>query len=327
MMKREQYKRIAAVPMIAGLLLSITMLTAQPAQAAGEKQITLTCTQDETILTGMEWRLYRVGTRDGAAVSFIPELADYSLDLGDLSAEAVDTAAKTLEGYITAAQLAPVAEGETDTNGELVFGGLENGLYLAVGKSLQVQEIIYYPSALLLEVNNADTALSYDAYPKFYAENSSSGDTMYMVKKVWVDDDDAAQERPTSVTVDLYQDGKLADTVTLNETNNWQYRWEALDDASEWVTVEREIPVHYEVMIDRNMKQFLIRNTYKAPASVTTAATTAPPETVTTAVTKEPAKLIQTGQLWWPVVPLTLGGGLLIGAGLSARRKKRGDEA
>jgi len=195
MMKREQYKRIAAVPMIARLLLSITMLTAQPAQAAGEKQITLTCTQDETILTGMEWRLYR----DGAAVSFIPGLADYSLDLGDLSAEAVDTAAKTLEGYITAAQLAPVAEGE--------------------------------------------------------------------------------------------------------------------------------IPVHYEVMIDRNMKQFLIRNTYKAPASVTTAAATAPPETVTTAVTKEPAKLIQTGQLWWPVVPLTLGGGLLIGAGLSARRKKRGDEA
>ncbi len=157
MIKREQYKRIAAVPMIAGLLLSITMLTAQPAQAAGEKQITLTCTQDETILTGMEWRLYRVGTRDGAAVSFIPELAD---------------------------------------------------------------------------------------------------------------------------------------TVTLNEANNWQYRWESLDDASEWVTVEREIPVHYEVMIDRNMKQFLIRNTYKAPATVTTAATTAPPETVTTAVTKTPEKLI-----------------------------------
>ena len=190
-----------------------------------------------------------------------------------------------------------------------------------------MQEIIYYPSALLLEVNNADTALSYDAYPKFYAENSSSGDTMYMVKKVWVDDDDAAQERPTSVTVDLYQDGKLADTVTLNEANNWQYRWESLDDASEWVTVEREIPVHYEVMIDRNMKQFLIRNTYKAPAPVTTAATTAPPATVTTAVTKTPEKLIQTGQLWWPVVPLTLGGGLLIGAGLSARRKKCGDEA
>ena len=47
MMKQKQYKRIAAVPMIAGLLLSITLLTAQPAQAAGEKQITLTCTQDK----------------------------------------------------------------------------------------------------------------------------------------------------------------------------------------------------------------------------------------------------------------------------------------
>ena len=121
--------------------------------------------------------------------------------------------------------------------------------------------------------------------------------------------------------------------VTLSAENDWEYRWDTLDVQSEWLVAEREIPVDYEVMIDYNQSQFLIRNTYHhsqetevttTPPAVTTAttATTPPPQITTTA----PEKLVQTGQLWWPVLPLSLGGVVLIGAGISMRSGKKKDE-
>ncbi|MBR3045155.1 MAG: Cna B-type domain-containing protein [Oscillospiraceae bacterium] len=317
----------------AGALLMLPLTAAQPAAAADDKAITLTCRQDDTILTGMEWTLYRIGTRHGAEIEFVPELSAYSMDLGDLSADAVDTAAKTIESYIAAVNLPPAAQGQTDASGELTFSGLGNGLYLAAGKTLQVGNTMYYPTTLLLEVNNAGTGLNYDAYPKFYYTDVSSESRRYTVRKVWVDDDDSAHARPQNVTVDLYKDGAIADTVTLSAENDWEYRWDTLDVQSEWLVAEREIPVDYEVMIDYNQSQFLIRNTYHhsqetevttTPPAVTTAttATTPPPQITTTA----PEKLVQTGQLWWPVLPLSLGGVVLIGAGISMRSGKKKDE-
>lgn len=331
-MQKSKIKRIAAVLLGTGLCL-LMPVRPQTADAAADQKITLTCRQDETILQGVQWTLYEIGERNGNEIRFNDALASYSLDLGDLSADAVDTAAKTLECYVIAAGLQPIAQGKTDANGELVFDGLDNGLYLAVGKTLQVEEICYFPSTLLLEVNDSDTGLSYDAFPKFYAENRSSLDKNYIVKKVWVDDEAGNIARPVNVTVDLYEDGALRDTVTLSDENKWQYRWESLDATSNWTVVEREIPVNYEVMIDYNSQQYLIRNSYKPTTEVTTTATTvstqttttsAPPTTTITTATKE--RLVQTGQLWWPVLPLSVGGVLLIGTGITVKDGKKKDE-
>ena len=331
-MQKSRIKRITAVLLGTGLCL-LMPVRPQAADAAADQKITLTCRQDETILQGVQWTLYEIGERDGNEIRFNDALASYSLDLGDLSADAVDTAAKTLECYVIAAGLQPIAQGKTDANGELVFDGLDNGLYLAVGKTLQVGEICYFPSTLLLEIKDGDTGLSYDAFPKFYAENRSSLDKNYIVKKVWVDDEADNIARPVNVTVDLYEDGALRDTVTLSDENKWQYRWESLDATSNWTVVEREIPVNYEVMIDYNSQQYLIRNSYKPTAEVTTTVTTvstqttttsAPPTTTITTAPKE--RLVQTGQLWWPVLPLSVGGVLLIGTGITVKDGKKKDE-
>ena len=264
----------------------------QKAYAADDKTITLICRQDETVLSGMEWSLYRIGDRDGSTVRFAPALSGYSMDLGDLSSETVDAAAKTIEGYVIAAGVAPLAQGSTDTAGELVFGGLDNGLYLAAGKNLLVGNTCYVPSTLLIEVRNTDASLDYDAYPKFYYTDVSGQQKQYTVKKVWIDSDNQAQKRPDDLTIDLYQDGVLHDTVILNAENSWEYTWSAEDDGTEWRAVEREVPAEYTVMIDYNSSQFLIRNSYNPPettaafrTTVTTATTAAAVTTTTTATT------------------------------------------
>lgn len=86
--------------------------------------------------------------------------------------------------------------------------------------------------------------------------------------------------------------------------------------------------------MDYNSKQFLIKNSY-APdifidggeyTKTTAAVTTSTISTSTSAAaTTTGSGLPQTGQLWWPVLPLALGGITLICIGLLTR-KKNGDE-
>jgi pilin isopeptide linkage protein/LPXTG-motif cell wall-anchored protein len=52
--------------------------------------------------------------------------------------------------------------------------------------------------------------------------------TSVKVKKVWDDKDDKDGIRPTAIRVSLYRDGKLEETVTLSEDNNWKYTWKDL---------------------------------------------------------------------------------------------------
>ena len=63
------------------------------------------------------------------------------------------------------------------------------------------------------------------------------------VHKVW--EDNGYPERPDSVKVNLLKDGKVSETVTLNEENQWTYSWDNLDDRYAW-TVEEEVPEGYE---------------------------------------------------------------------------------
>ena len=49
------------------------------------------------------------------------------------------------------------------------------------------------------------------------------------VTKVWDDTDDQDGYRPDDVTVNLLADGKIIDTVTLSEENEWSYAWTKLD--------------------------------------------------------------------------------------------------
>ena len=338
--------------------------------SAADKTLTLICRRDDIVLTGMQWKIYKVGERREGDFVLTGEFAGYPVYLKDMTESDVADAAKTLESYAIADGIQPIAAGKTDTNGELAFTGLEDGLYLATGKILKVDSVYYVPSSLLIEVRNEGASFSYDAYPKFYFATLSEESKTYKVKKVWIDNDDAYFARPTYVTVDLYCEGELRDTITLNESNNWEYQWLDLDPLAEWRVVEREIPVKYGVVIDFNETQYLIKNSYgktpiidsgeevrtTASTSVTTiyggsgTDPTAPPVTTaggreTTAVKppetttdsdisgttgKAPAVtttttvtgLIQTGQIWWPVIPLIGGGLLLIAAGIKMRPKK-----
>ncbi|MBR1824585.1 MAG: Cna B-type domain-containing protein [Ruminococcus sp.] len=352
-----------------------------------EKSITLTCVRGDDIIEGMRWRLYRVGERQGGDFVLTGDFSAYPVDLKDMSVENVMAAAQTLTSYAVADHIPVLAEGYTDADGKLTFGSLDTGLYMAVGTKMTIGAYTYEPSPLLLEVTSGNAEFNFDAYPKIVRATLASVATSHTVKKVWLDYDDLFEARPVYVTVDLFRNDELYDTVTLNEENNWEYKWLDLDAHYEWRVVERQIPVDYELRIEYNETQYLIRNRHKIitdwgevtrtttlPPTVTgtgvttsytttasqtestsqptttsndvgggqitestasttaiatnaeTTTTTAPVQTTTVQTGGGKGKLPQTGQLWWPVFPLGLGGTLMLFTGAAIKPKKDENE-
>ena len=340
----KAFKRFAVFILSALICVIFCVPFAVSSDDSETRTIKLICRKDDTILTGMMWRLYKVGERSDNGIILTGDFADYRIDTSIITEENVEQIAKTIASYAVVDGISPVGNGKTDTSGELSFNGLSKGVYLAVGKTLQVDDTFYMPSTLLLEANESDVTFSYDAYPKFAYITLSNTVDSYTVRKVWIDDTADSTARPTYVTVDLYRNDKIYDTVTLNEENNWEYRWNDLEPINDWYVVERYIPVNYTVIIDFDSNQYLIKNSYK-PTDITGTSVTATGTTTTSSrgqgtnitatatatatntaqtqtTTKALPPLIQTGQPWWPVIPLVAGGILLLALGLLMKSKK-----
>lgn len=57
---------------------------------------------------------------------------------------------------------------------------------------------------------------------------STKKKTNITANKVWVDNNNSSNIRPTQVTVDLYRDNQVIDTVNLNSGNGWKHTWNDL---------------------------------------------------------------------------------------------------
>ena len=93
------------------------------------------------------------------------------------------------------------------------------------------------------------------------------------VSKVWDDNDNQDGKRPASVSVNLYADSVLKDTVTLNEANQWTYTWEQLDknkagEEIDYTVEEADVPAGYAADISRSGNAFVITNSH-TPETVT----------------------------------------------------------
>lgn len=330
----EKKNRICSV-LLSMLCVVMLLASVMPCIHSAEVKasITLVCEQENVRVSDMSWKIYKVGERRSGKFTLTDKFANYPVDMSGLSTENIRGTAQALESFIIGDRIKALAENVTDNDGNVVFEGLDKGLYLAVAKKVQKEPITYMATPLLFEIKEDGSAE--EAFPKIYSVITLHGQvSSYTVKKVWADNDDSFKARPVNVTVDLFKDGELYDTVVLDEASNWQHRWNTLDLDAEWRVVERDIPVKYSVLVDYNSKQFLIKNSY-APdifidggeyTKTTAAVTTSTISTSTSAAaTTTGSGLPQTGQLWWPVLPLALGGITLICIGLLTR-KKNGDE-
>ena len=242
----------------------------------------------------------------------------------ELSEDNVNEIAKALEAFTLSLSLTPDMTGYTDTCGTVTFSPLKTGLYLAVPECVFEGAFMYSADPLIAEITDgSETVL-----PKIYKSIvAGSGVVSRTVKKVWLDSGNVADAPPVSVTVELYKDGQMADTVVLNESNDWKHRWSGLDNRYSWRVAEKDVPEGYTVLIDYNSTQFLIKNTLDEDSMTTVTTTTGTGVTTNTSVTSNtPDGLPQTGQPWTPVFALSICGVVFITAGHLLRHRTADEE-
>ena len=217
-------------------------------------------------------------------------------ELHDLDSEGWRVLAGTLETTVAADSVKALSVQTADEEGKIVFEDLEKGLYLIVGSKIRDDQYSYTPSPMILAlpIEGASGAWDYQPvirYSKIEKEELKNEKNLEVVK-IWKDSKHK-EKRPKEITVALLKNGKVYETVKLNEKNQWSYQWKALSAKEQWTVVEKDIPDSYRVEYSKNGEKIYIVNYVKDSE---------------TPDSDKPEKLPQMGQLWWPVPILTLAG-------------------
>ncbi|MCM1133328.1 MAG: hypothetical protein NC340_07625 [Ruminococcus flavefaciens] len=286
------YRRAGAVFCTFGVILMFMagLLFNVSAADSNNGTLTMTCKQDDFGIAGMTWQLYDVGEKRGNNYVLTGDFADYFIDLSKImeDSESMTEAASTLSNYAVLDDIYPDSVGRTNGYGVVQFSGLESGLYLAVGNKVKIDSVSYFPTPFLFEINGESKTIN--AYPKFITKYTLPGQTdRFTLRKIWANAS-LVTDKPPALSIQIYEDGDLFDTIQLTEEDNWTYSWEG-DASSEWRVKEVNVPPGCFVMYRNNEVQFVIMNSYDNDllAMVTTTTTTTTVTSTTTTVTPLPA--------------------------------------
>ncbi len=291
-------------------------LASLPVFAAETGSITVLFEHKGLPVAEASFRIYKAAEWNGSAYKLTGAFSDYPVKTTeDPNSDEWKAIASTLSAYAARDEIAPLAAGSTDENGELRFEGLSDGLYLLVGSSVESGDARLFPQPMLVNMpyTTASGEKDYEVVtePKYESRKLTEKTLTRSALKIWKDKGNEA-DRPREVTVQLLCDGKIYDEQKLNAANGWSYTWENLDAVYDWQLIEKQVPEDYTVQVTRQKSVFTLTNTNDNP----------PPPS------PDEPKLPQTGMLWWPVPVLALAGAVSLFFGiLLLLRGKDGSDA
>lgn len=289
------------------------------AQETGTISVTCTDPATEEALMGVEVDAYRVGSVTGYTLN--PEGAFASLPItwpkstSSRNSEWTATAF-TLASYVQAGgqNFSPVDSALTDGNGVATLDGpLGQGIYLVLIHSYTQDGTSYAFSPILASVpqdlpdGSESWQVTLDA--KVSTSRTPQGGSLRVVKR-W--DDGSGADRPTSVTVKVWRDGKLFTTQDLSDANDWSYSWDQGEVGHEWAVTE-DLP-------DGSAYKVTVEQGSDGTFTLTNTRTDQPPMPHSGG-----GRLPKTGEPWLPLVALLCGGLALMAVGKVAKRQGGSD--
>jgi len=172
--------------------------------------------------------------------------------------------------------------GTTD-NGKVTFNNLNQGLYL-VTQTKSTEGYSDIDSFLVAIPKVEDNKWVYDAKAKPKTDIYQVIDVT--VLKKWNTD---SKDLPNEVTIELYESDTLVDSIKLNDDNNWTYTWKNIKLSDKYSVKEVNIPKGYTPSYKVNEYVFTVTNT---------------------------GTLAFTGQIFYPIIVLSILGIILILAGI-----------
>lgn len=280
--RTAKHRIIMALCCMFALMLATIGLSAPAATAAtaAEGSLTVTYQYQEAALNNADISLYRLA--DWSAKGGYTPTGDfanhtaYPVDWDILNADqqTLRDFANTMAGYIAVNKPAAESTLKTDSAGVATFNQLKDGLYLAVVAPYEGNVLTCQTAAMLVALpnvhKNADEQRTLSIEPK--ADCAVPPTTTISVNKVWKGKNSA--KRPESVKMNLLQDGKVYDSIMLNNANDWKYTWKGLQAKHEYTVVEANVPGNYTALVDRENNDYTVTNTAK-PESAKTGASVA----------------------------------------------------
>lgn len=225
-------------------------------------------------VAGLELTIYRAASftdNTGAAFTVTDQFSSCGVNINQLDTAAKQTAAAaSMADYIDSHAITGLTK-KTAANGNVAFTGLSLGLYLVrvtstAGTNATAESDAFFVSLPMPQ----DSAWNYDVSATPKCTVSTGGKTTsHRVTKEWADSDNAGDTRPSDISVGLYRDGALQDTVTLNAANGWTYTWSNLSDQYTWTNKETAVPAGYTESVEENGRLTVITNTYSGTSSGT----------------------------------------------------------
>ncbi len=235
--------------------------------------LTMSYQMDGAGYQNVDVRVWRVGELTPEFAYYLSgEFANYPINLARLDSPFEwDMAANTLYSAAVSGQIPPMTM-KTDIFGNARFTNLTPGLYLFA--PVNMDKVSFSVGMVMLPNLNQDGSWSYDVvvHPKPFTDHGShntpeesdeeeSEKVKYSVTKVWKDKGNE-DKRPVIVAVDIFRNGILNRSVTLDDSNSWTYSWEAEKDGAMWTVMEINMPKGYTMAFSHNNDAFIIENVY-----------------------------------------------------------------
>lgn len=240
-------------------------------------------------------KLYRIADID---FTLSERFKDYPIDITNIgSLEEWADITDTIEAYIIADSLTPDHITETDADGNACFEALTKGVYLVMSVKTESDKNTIVYKAFITVVSEDSTV-----NPKSSIITPPESAELKIIKQ-WKDHGHR-NERPERIVVDIYRNGGLYDTITLNAESNWTHTLKLPDTVSSWTAVERDVNSKYTVTVTEHETSIILTNIHKDSGTVPNA-----PQTGDPLVT-------------WPyIVALTISGLCIIFIAVLGRRK------
>ena len=102
---------------------------------------------------------------------------------------------------------------------------------------------------------------------KVEMQNNYSITKEISVEKVWEDNNNYFNLRPNDVTIELYANGELVSTITLNDVVGWEYTWTGLpvyenNEEIVYTVKEQKVPKYNMEIFEKMENFFVVTNSY-----------------------------------------------------------------